>query len=88
MLFGTISGITNLNDYSVIYNDIDNVNKYYIQRYLLENNNVLMVASYLGRTIPQNLTDMNNIISGRERLTAAKMQQIETNLETLNLHFQ
>jgi diketogulonate reductase-like aldo/keto reductase len=88
MLFGTISGITNLDDYSIIYNDIVNVNKYYIQRYLLENNNVLIVSSISGGSIPQNLIDMNNIISGRERLTAAKMQEIETNLETLTLNHQ
>jgi diketogulonate reductase-like aldo/keto reductase len=88
MLFGTISGITNLEDFSIIYSEISNVNKYYLQKYCLHKNNILIISSVSGSSIEINKIDFENIIAGKDLLTESKIEEIESKLKTLVLNFQ
>ena len=85
MLYGTISGFMNQNNFTMFEN-VENINKYYIQKYInTKNQNVLMVASTSGNTLKTNYDDFNTIISGKELLHADKMIEIEVQLKNLTL---
>jgi len=88
MLFGTISGITNLENYSIIYSEIPNINKYYLQKYCLHKNNILIISSVSGSSIEVNKNDYEKMILGEELLAETKMVEIESKLKTLELNFQ
>jgi diketogulonate reductase-like aldo/keto reductase len=88
MLYGTISGVQNLEDYSVVYENLENINKYYIQKYCLGKPNILMIGSQYGTKIVQNITDFDNIMGSKDLLDSRKMNEIETQLEQLELSFQ
>ncbi|NDB59410.1 hypothetical protein EB001_13310 [bacterium] len=88
MLFGTMSGITNLDDYSSVCPYLEDINKYYIQRYILHTPNVLMVGSTYGGHLETNLTDINKILSGKLLLSKENITQIESELEKLRLNHQ
>ena len=88
MLFGTMSGITNLGDYSSVFPYLEDINKYYIQRYILHTPNVLMVGSTYGGHLESNLTDINKILSGDLLLPLTRIKQIEIKLQKLRLAHQ
>ena len=88
MLFSTIGGILMSEDYSLIMKHISNVNKYYIQKYIIRTNNVLMVSSVsLTSTLLQkNFEDINNILCENQLLTGEQMIEIEYFLTLTILH--
>jgi diketogulonate reductase-like aldo/keto reductase len=88
MLYATISGITNLNDYSIIYDEILNINKYYFQKYCLHKNNILITTSITGSSIEGNKNDIEKMIIGEEILSETKMEEIESKLKRLVLNDQ
>jgi diketogulonate reductase-like aldo/keto reductase len=90
MLFATLSGILNLSEYSSVYSYLEGnlINKYYIQKYILESNNVLIISSLSGSTLERNINDFNNFITNKEELSAGLMAEIENNLETIILNYQ
>jgi diketogulonate reductase-like aldo/keto reductase len=94
MLFGTMSGILNSSNMEIFsepiskYLSSDLINKYYIQKYILGSNNVLIVSSITGRSLKGNIDDFNNFIKKEEVLPAEVMTEIENNLETIILNGQ
>jgi hypothetical protein len=88
MLFGTMSGITNLGDYSSVFSYLEDINKYYIQRYILHTPNVLMVGSTYGGHLESNLTDINKILSGDLLLPLTRIKLIEVKLQKIHLTHQ
>ncbi len=88
MLYGTISGVTNLDDYFVVFDNVININKYYIQKYCLGKPNILMISSISGSSIKLNITDFDNIMKSGDLLDSREMNEIETQLEQLELSFQ
>jgi hypothetical protein len=88
MIYGTISGVKNLEDYSVVYENLANINKYYIQKYCLGKPNILMIGSQSGTKIVQYITDFDNIMGSKDLLDSREMNEIETQLEQLELSFQ
>lgn len=85
MLYGTISGFMNQNNFTMFEN-VENINKYYIQKYInTKNQNVLMVTSISGKTLKTNYNDFNTIISGNELLSVDEMIEIEGQLKNLTL---
>ena len=88
MLFGSISGIINLSDFSIIYDKLMLINKYYIQKYIFKTSNVLIVTSISGSTIKQNIDDLNKIFRSEDLLTKVEIDDIQSKLETLELNFQ
>ncbi len=88
MLYGTISGITNLDDYFVVFDNVANINKYYIQKYCLGKPNILIISSISGSSIKINITDFDNIMKSEDLLDSRKMNEIESQLEQLELSFQ
>jgi diketogulonate reductase-like aldo/keto reductase len=85
MLFGSMSGITNLHDYSSVFPYLEDINKYYIQRYILHTPNVLMVGSTYGAHLETNLKGINEILSGNLLLPLTRIKQIEVKLQKLRL---
>lgn len=90
MLFATLSGILNLSNYSSVYSYLEGnlINKYYIQKYILESNNVLIISSLSGSTLERNINDFNNFITNKEELSSGLMTEIENNLEKIILNYQ
>ena len=87
MLFGTMSGVQSYGDEVFglpIYENMEDINKYYIHKYILGTNNVLMVGSIGGSKLQQNFIDINDILVGRNKLDAL-MHTIETKLEAMKL---
>ena len=89
MLFSTINGITsseNASDkvYEYLFSSENLINKYYIQKYILGNDNVLIVSSQTGSSIKRNINDFINIMN---TLTKEKMIEIESNLTKTVLAF-
>ena len=87
MLFGTISGISNSDNFGPIIDDITNVNKYYIQKYI-SRMNVLMVASISGSSLQQNLDDVTFATYGAKLLSDDTIRRIEDNLKRVQLSHQ
>lgn len=83
MLFGTVSGAS-LHD--IRYNQPENINKYYIQKYL-KPSNVLIVSSINpnSQSLKTNLEDVAFFLSGKELLPSKKMDEIEVALESTPL---
>jgi len=88
MLYGTMSGITNLPNYSIIDSEILNINKYYLQKYCLHKNNILITTSVTGSSIEVNKIDFEKMIAHEELLSETKMEEIESKLKTLVLNDQ
>jgi diketogulonate reductase-like aldo/keto reductase len=88
MLYGTISGITNLTDYLIINSELSSINKYYLQKYCLHKNNVLITTSVFGTSIETNKIDFEKMIAHEELLSETKMEEIESKLKTLVLNDQ
>ncbi len=92
MLFGTITSIENMRYYYKITNNQfsyfkkikDKINKYYMQKFLLPFN-VLIVSSSSGETLAPNLNDFQTIMSGKPLLSEREMKTIEDFLLTLEL---
>jgi hypothetical protein len=55
MLFASISSIINSDEYINFYDHFDKVNKYYIDKYIRDKENVLIVSSLSGGTLDMNL---------------------------------
>jgi diketogulonate reductase-like aldo/keto reductase len=88
MLFGTMSSIKNLKDYSIIFSEISNVNKYYLQKYCLHRNNILIIGSMYGSTIAENKMNFEKMLTGVDLLSETKIEEIESKLKRLVLNFQ
>ena len=92
MLFGTVSGIINSTDvfqeenykYWIENDNLQNVNKYYIDKYIRSRPNVLMVSSGTGTTLKRNILSMRESIE-KPLLTTEKRNEIEGKLIELNL---
>jgi diketogulonate reductase-like aldo/keto reductase len=58
-------------------------NKYYMQKYILNTNNVLMIGSHSGNptNLQKNLDDYNNLKNTSTQLSSTEMNEIESNLE-------
>jgi hypothetical protein len=63
----------------------EKVCEYYIQKYVLWNDNVLIVSSQTGASIVKNIYDFNNIM--QQILPVEKMLEIEDNLRKIVLAF-
>jgi diketogulonate reductase-like aldo/keto reductase len=89
MLFATTSGVTTTDDYSslmdAIGNDLMMINQYYIQRFLGESNNVLMVSSQTTLTLQPNYDAVTTFLSGTPLLTDAEMNRVEKELKKIVL---
>ena len=90
MLFSTINGITSseiVSDkiYEYLFSPENLINKYYIQKYILGNDNVLIVSSQSGSSIVKNISDFNNTIHDINILPVEKMLEIENNLSQIVL---
>jgi len=93
MLYGTISGILNSMDlfqeenyrYWIENNNLENINKYYIDKYIRSKPNVIMVSSMSlsGESLRKNIFDVNKSIEG-PLLTAEKFNEIERKLLQIN----
>jgi diketogulonate reductase-like aldo/keto reductase len=88
MLYGTMSGITNSNDFSIIDSEISNINKYYFQKYCLHKNNILITTSISGSSIERNKNDIEKMIAHEELLPEIKMEEIESKLKRVVLNDQ
>jgi len=89
MLYGTMSGIMNSpNIFNFNLDLLPNVNKYYIQKYIKNTNNVLIVTSVSGRSIIPNMTEFNYIMNDKNILSEEEMNEIERNIQSIVLGFQ
>jgi diketogulonate reductase-like aldo/keto reductase len=88
MLYGTISGIYNSNDFSIIFSEISNINKYYFQKYCLHKNNILITTSVSGSFIEVNKKAIEKMIAHEELLSETKMEEIESKLKRVVLNDQ
>jgi len=62
------------------------VNKYYIQKYLINTNNVIMIGSKGNRdNLLKNINEVNNITNSKDLLTPERLKEIEQFLESLIL---
>ena len=61
------------------------VNKYYLQKYIKDKKNILIVSSQTGESIIPNITDFNKIMNGEDLLSSDQMQEIENELEKYKL---
>jgi hypothetical protein len=94
MLFGTVSRYINGLDLMGIdtyfqgtewYDIKKDINKYYLQKYCLDNSNILMIGSLFGSNIEVNKTDFDNIMSGINLLPPDRISEIEHFLEKIEL---
>jgi diketogulonate reductase-like aldo/keto reductase len=93
MLYGTVSGILNSMDlfqeenykYWIENKNLENINKYYIDKYVSSKPNVLMVSSVSvsGQSLKRNIFDVKKSIEG-PLLTAEKFNEIERKLLQIN----
>ncbi len=92
MLFATVSGVLNILDNHVIYMDystykgdithfIRDINKYYMQKYVISKPNVIMVSSNTGNTLELNKNTLNKLIKGEEILEKGEFDTMEKLLE-------
>jgi diketogulonate reductase-like aldo/keto reductase len=88
MLYGTVSGALMSDNIELIYEDISHINKYYIQKYCMGTNNVLIMASVSGNTIIRNKNDFDKIMQGEKILSDFEMWAMETVLKDMNLNRQ
>jgi diketogulonate reductase-like aldo/keto reductase len=84
MLYASISGVVESDDRPRDMS-LDNVNKYYIQKYIKNTLNVLIVASQTGWHLEHNLIDINNIIKDNLILPELEITEIEDNLTKITL---
>jgi hypothetical protein len=82
MLFASISAVIESDDRGVNW---ANVNKYYIQKYIKDSLNVLIVGSQSGWHLEDNLRDINSIIKDNQILPELEMIDIEENLTRIRL---
>ena len=88
MLYGTVSGVNMSENFEAIFefDDISHINKYYIQKYCMGTNNVLMIASVLGNSIIQNKNNFDIIMQGKKILSDDDMTKIEKILTKMILN--
>ena len=86
MLFATTSGVSNAEDMDFEYwpDNVKNINKYYIDKYIKTSPNVLMVSSMSGSSLSTNLEDVNN---PNQLLPKEKMVEIENKLQEMTLAY-
>jgi diketogulonate reductase-like aldo/keto reductase len=84
MLFATISGVSNAEsmDYDYWPNNVKNINKYYIDKYIKSSPNVLMVSSTTGNSLFMNIID---VYENKPLITKEKMVEIEDKLKEMSL---
>jgi diketogulonate reductase-like aldo/keto reductase len=94
MLYSPISGVTQSDTYFTYLDVYDscffrlfflNINKYYIQKYLLCNNNVIITASTTTTNLEININLFINIINNKDKLNNCKMIEIEQFLQKFTL---
>lgn len=90
MLYGTMSGILNIpqDNRKSINPYLELINEYYMQKYIIGNNNVLIVGSLTGASLGKIYQDFLNLLSEKEKLEIGIMRTIENRLETLLLTYQ
>jgi diketogulonate reductase-like aldo/keto reductase len=90
MLFSTVSGIMNAldMDYDYFFGKFSYINKYYIQKFIYQTNNVLIVSSISGSSIGVNLTDFGDVMNKCDMLAETEINEIENKLLETNLNFQ
>ena len=99
MLFSSISGVTQSSDFQKILSDehhelhpkiysiIDKINKYYIQNYIKEKSNVLIVSS-TSYIISDSLSkNFFNYLDKNILLQSEEMCDVEQTLEKIELHY-
>ena len=84
MLFATISGVSNAEsmDYDYWPDNVKNINKYYIDKYIKSSPNVLMVSSTTGNSLFMNIID---VYENKPLITKEKMVEIENKLKEMSL---
>ena len=94
MLFGTVSGYINGLDLIGIdtyfpdtkwHNLKKDINKYYLQKYCLNNSNILMIGSLYGHNILPNKIDFDDVINGNNLLSPNRICEIEYFLDKIKL---
>ena len=94
MLYATRSGVSmSLTMYEngkedlleFIQQNIQNLNKYYTQKYVADRPNVLMVGSTTGRSLPQNMDEFTETLDGTNLLNAPQMAEMEAFLNQIVL---
>jgi diketogulonate reductase-like aldo/keto reductase len=88
MLYGTISGITNSENFYHLYDNLSNINKFYLQKYCLGKPNILMISSITGTSIDKNILDFDNIMNHTELLPFGKLNEIESQIQQVILSYQ
>ena len=84
MLFGTISGIQNQTKNFEYFEYLKNVNKYYLQKYIKDKPNTLIVSSVNGNSLFQNYDDFK-LNKEKDLLNNDEMTIIEEQMQKLEL---
>jgi hypothetical protein len=86
MLYGSTSSLLrNLTTTGFFTNNILLVNKYYLQKYIKDKKNVLIVSSITGTSININMEYYKKIMNGENLLSPEEMLLVESELEKYNL---
>ena len=85
MLFATISGYSQQYSNYSFYGEISKINNYYINRYILKTQNVLMVGSGGDgkKNLEDNFSNFNKIINGEKLLSPDEIVEIESRLKAI-----
>jgi len=94
MLFGALSGIsesaslyeTEKDLVGFYFENRPKINRYYMETYLLETPNVLIVGTTSGSTLAQNMREFTDTMANRNRLPPDEMVAINDFLLQLELH--
>jgi diketogulonate reductase-like aldo/keto reductase len=89
MLFATVSGYINQDTDFQLIEDIPLINKYYLQKFILEKPNVLMVSSTNpdSNSLQSNFDDFQKVIAGEPLLTDDRMAFVEEILKSTLLNY-
>ena len=85
MLFASISAVFNSDLIGWLLEKKPEINKYYIQKYIKDTLNVLIVGSVSGDSLELNLKDINSIIKDNQILSESEITEIEQNLSNTTL---
>ena len=77
-------------NYSNIEPNIPFVNKYYLQKFIKNTENVLIVSSinFSSLSLEQNYNDLQKILDNKQLLTNTKMAEIEIQIKNIDLNYQ
>jgi len=85
MLFASTSAVRESDLIGWVLEKNPEINKYYIQKYIKDTLNVLIVGSVYGISLERNLNDFDSIIKDNQILPESEMTEIEENLNSTRL---